>query len=121
MAGPARFLGWRCNIPAPPGIVVSMGEVTESLVDARQRADVVDLPGLFAHERAPMVRLATLLVGSAQLAEDVAQDAFAEVGSRWSGLERPGAYLRTAVVNGCRAVLRRRSVEDRTAPWPCAR
>lgn len=90
-----------------------MGEVSESLVDARQRADVVDLPGLFAHERAPMVRLATLLVGSAQLAEDVVQDAFAEVGSRWSGLERPGAYLRTAVVNGCRGVLRRRSVEDR--------
>ena len=60
-----------------------------------------------------MVRMATLLVGSAAIAEEVVQDAFASVSKRWDGLQRPGAYLRTSVVNGCAQVLRRRSIEDR--------
>lgn len=60
-----------------------------------------------------MVRLATLLVGSHHLAEEVVQDAFATVDERWERIDRPGAYLRTVVVNGCRAVLRRRELERR--------
>lgn len=68
---------------------------------------------LFAREHQPMVRLATLLVGSSHLAEEVVQDAFASVGARWSEIDRPGAYLRTVVVNGSRAVLRRRELEER--------
>ena len=63
-----------------------------------------------------MVRLATLMVGSRAIAEEVVQDAFASVSERWNGLERPGAYLRTTVVNGCSQTLRRRSVEDRHRP-----
>ena len=63
-----------------------------------------------------MVRLAALLVGSLAVAEEVVQDAFASVSERWDGLDRPGGYLRTAVVNGCAQVLRRRSVEDRHRP-----
>ena len=75
-----------------------------------------DLESLFAVERVPMVRLATLMVGSRAIAEEVVQDAFASVSERWNGLERPGAYLRTTVVNGCSQTLRRRSVEDRHRP-----
>ncbi len=60
-----------------------------------------------------MLRLAVLLVDSAQIAEEVVQDAFEAVGERWGTLERPGGYLRTCVVNGCRAVLRRRELERR--------
>ena len=75
-----------------------------------------DLESLFLVERVPMVRLATLMVGSRAIAEEVVQDAFASVSERWNGLERPGAYLRTVVVNGCAQTLRRRSVEDRHRP-----
>ena len=75
-----------------------------------------DLEGLFVVERVPMVRLATLMVGSRAIAEEVVQDAFASVSERWNGLDRPGAYLRTTVVNGCAQALRRRSVEDRHRP-----
>ena len=71
------------------------------------------LDRLFVAERRPMVRLAALMVGSRALAEEIVQDAFASVSERWDGLHRPGGYLRTAVVNGCARVLRRRSVEDR--------
>ena len=60
-----------------------------------------------------MVRMATLVVGSAALAEEVVQDAFLEVSRRWDSLDRPGAYLRRTVLNGCAMTLRRRSIEDR--------
>ncbi len=65
-----------------------------------------------------MVRLATLLVGSGAVAEEVVQEAFLGVSERWDRVERPGAYLRKSVVNGCAAVLRRRQLEDRHRPEP---
>ena len=68
---------------------------------------------LFAAERVPMVHLATLLTGSVAIAEEVVQDAFAAVTKRWDHLDRPGAYLRTSVVNRCKSALRRRAVEYR--------
>jgi DNA-directed RNA polymerase specialized sigma24 family protein len=34
---------------------------------------------------------------------------------RWADIEAPGPYLQRAVVNGCRDVLRRRTVADRFA------
>ena len=68
---------------------------------------------LFAAKRVPMVRLATLLVGSPAIAEEVVQDAFASVIERWDTVDRPGAYLRTSVVNGCTGILRRQTIEQR--------
>ena len=71
------------------------------------------LSGLFAAKRVPMVRLATLLVGSPAIAEEVVQDAFAAVGERWTHVDRPDAYLKTSVINGCAGILRRRAIEQR--------
>jgi len=71
---------------------------------------------LFRRERATMVRMASLIVGSSAIAEDVVQDSFATVSARWDSLENPGGYLRVAVVNGCRMVLRRRRTELRLDP-----
>lgn len=68
---------------------------------------------LFAEERDAMVRLGTLLVGSVAMAEEIVQEAFIAVRARWEDVDRPGAYLRTTVVNGCSAALRRRSLEER--------
>ncbi|MEU6731324.1 SigE family RNA polymerase sigma factor [Nonomuraea wenchangensis] len=71
---------------------------------------------LFLAHRLALVRLAFLLLGDQETAEDVAQDAFAEVYRRWSRLADRGQllpYLRTAVVNGCRMVLRRRAIIGR--------
>ena len=84
---------------------------------AQNRHDEIDagVQRLFADEQAPMVRMATLMVGSAAVAEEIVQDAFLRVTDRWASLERPGAYLRQTVVNGCAQVLRRRSVEGRYA------
>jgi RNA polymerase sigma-70 factor (sigma-E family) len=62
-----------------------------------------------------MWRLAFLLVGDRHVAEEVVQDAFARVLERWASLDEPAAYLRTAVVNRGRDVLRRRRLRDRLA------
>ncbi|MEW9548411.1 SigE family RNA polymerase sigma factor [Nonomuraea sp. NPDC050783] len=71
---------------------------------------------LFLAHRLALVRLAFLLVGDQESAEDVVQDAFAAVYRRWSRLSDRGQvlpYLRAAVVNGCRMVLRRRTIIGR--------
>jgi RNA polymerase sigma-70 factor (sigma-E family) len=69
------------------------------------------LSDLYRDHRMRMVRLAILLVDDQGTAEDVVQEAFAGLHRHWSGLRDEAAaigYLRTAVVNGSRSVLRRR-------------
>jgi RNA polymerase sigma factor (sigma-70 family) len=77
---------------------------------------LTDFDVLFGAEWQPMVRLAVLLVDSRAVAEEIVQDGFAAVAARWGELERPGAYLRTSVVNGCRMTLRRRETQRRLEP-----
>lgn len=48
------------------------------------------------------VRLAWLLTHDHAAAEDVVQDAFVRVRPRLATVDHRGAYLRTAIVNGCR-------------------
>ena len=49
--------------------------------------------------RLPLLRLAFLLTGSRETAEDVVQSAFASVQPRWHRIDDPPAYLRRTVVN----------------------
>ena len=69
------------------------------------------LADLYRDHRMRMVRLAVLLVDDPSTAEDVVQEAFTGLHRHWAGLRDEAAavaYLRTAVVNGSRSVLRRR-------------
>lgn len=68
---------------------------------------------LFAVEQHAMLRLAESLVDVPERAEEIVQDAFEKTLLAWPKLREPGAYLRTAVVNGCRGELRRRRVMRR--------
>jgi len=79
----------------------------------RARADLADsaVEQLYREHRLHMVRLAYLLVGDRESAEDIAQDAFAALHRHWRQLRSTDAaigYLRTATVNGARSLLRRR-------------
>ena len=68
---------------------------------------------LYSLHYRPLTRLATLLVRDAATAEDVVQDAFVAMRSAWPRLgdtENALAYLRQAVVNRSRSVLRHRTV-----------
>ncbi|MCB5912432.1 RNA polymerase sigma factor [Streptomyces pinistramenti] len=76
---------------------------------------------LYHAHRLAMVRLAVLLVDDRATAEDVVQDAFAALckrhGERLTDVDNALAYLRTAVVNAARSVLRRRrSARNYTPP-----
>ncbi len=63
-----------------------------------------------------LVRLAYLLVDTVEHAEEAVQEAFAKAYPRWGRIERPDTYMRTAVVNTCRRVQRRRALVRRTPP-----
>ena len=67
----------------------------------------------YRSEYAGMVRLAVSLTGDVDQAEDVVQDAFARIHGRFPSLDRPGGYLRTAVVNLCSDRHRRGRLERR--------
>lgn len=69
----------------------------------------------------PLVRLAALLLRDVSAAEEVVQEAFIEMHRGWLRLrdtEKALSYLRQAVVNRSRSVLRHRVVVDRNAPKP---
>jgi RNA polymerase sigma-70 factor (sigma-E family) len=71
---------------------------------------------LFRQHHGELVRLAVLMVGDQPTAEDAVQDAYAGMHARRSQLADkadPLPYIRTAVLNGCRSVLRRRGVARR--------
>ncbi len=77
------------------------------------------LEDLYRQQRMRMVRLAILLVDEPATAEDVVQEAFTGLYRNWSGLRDAKAaigYLRTAVVNGSRSVLRRRKTAREYQP-----
>ncbi|MEM8707937.1 MAG: sigma-70 family RNA polymerase sigma factor [Actinomycetota bacterium] len=71
---------------------------------------------LWRREYPVMVRLARALVDSPDRAEEIVQDAFAHTLRKFDTLDRPGAYLRTSVVNGARGELRKREVRRRLSP-----
>jgi len=69
----------------------------------------------YAVHRVPLLRLALLLTGSRDQAEDVVQAAFTTAYPRWDDIDEPRAYLRRAVVNASTDVHRRRA-KDRRLP-----
>jgi len=70
----------------------------------------------YATRYAWAVRLAYGLTGDRGVAEQLAQDAFVRMSSKFDTVEQPVAYLRTAVVNATRSHGRRVAVERRQAP-----
>ncbi len=77
------------------------------------------LEDLYRTRRMRLVRLALLLVDEPATAEDVVQEAFTGLHRNWGNLRDAAAavgYLRTAVVNGSRSVLRRRKTAREYTP-----
>jgi RNA polymerase sigma factor (sigma-70 family) len=74
-----------------------------------------DVAGLFRERHAELVRLGALVVGDRATAEDVVQDVFARLCTKdlLPGGDSALAYVRAAVLNGCRSVLRRQAIARR--------
>jgi RNA polymerase sigma-70 factor (sigma-E family) len=89
--------------------MVSLGRVGTSRPPARDAA-IAELHRL---HWVGLVRLAVLMLDDLPSAEDVVQDAYAELYRKWDKLHEPEkvlSYLRSAVLNRSRSVLRRRRI-----------
>ena len=76
---------------------------------------------LYSIQYKSLVRLAAMLVRDISTAEEVVQDAFIAMHDGWHRLkdaDKALAYLRQAVVNRSRSVLRHRIVVEKNAPKP---
>ena len=77
-----------------------------------------ELVEAYAGQRLGLVRLAYLVTGDRDAAEEVVQEAFVSTMRAWQTVREPGPYVRRAVVNASRSWLRRRSLERRHAESP---
>jgi RNA polymerase sigma-70 factor (sigma-E family) len=76
---------------------------------------------LYTSHYGSLVRLAALLVRDEPTAEEVVQECFIAMHDGWHRLrdkDKALSYLKQAVVNRCRSVLRHRSMVQRNAPKP---
>jgi RNA polymerase sigma-70 factor (sigma-E family) len=111
--------------PARPADVTMPPVARHAIVPAALVAPGAARPGrsadravteLYALHHRGLVRLAALLVRDVPTAEDVVQDSFVAMHDGWQRLrdaESALAYLRQAVVNRSRSVLRHRTVIDK--------
>ncbi len=109
----------------PPGCPADAGRTLALAPEARPASPRWDADRLVTEiyhgEYKSLVRLAVLLVHDVPTAEEVVQDAFEAMHTAWRRLrdsEKALSYLRQAVVNKSRSVLRHRTVVDKNAPKP---
>lgn len=105
--------------PPPAGPGGPPGRAPASAPVATQDQAPRTLEDLYREHRMRFVRLAVLLVDDPATAEDVVQEAFTGLHRHWGRLRDEHAalgYLRTAVVNGSRSVLRRRRTAREYTP-----
>jgi RNA polymerase sigma-70 factor (sigma-E family) len=91
------------NAPVPPGAAAT---------DPAAADPADQVTALYQAHALGLLRLAVIMLGERQAAEDVIQDAFLGLFRRWDSLqdsERALAYVRSSVFNGCRSVLRKRA------------
>jgi len=110
----------------PPGAEPTDAAPTDAAPtdDPAGQSDLI--AGLFRAHALALVRVAMLLLGDQQSAEDVVQDAFFGLYRGLPGLRDPSKalpYLRASVINGSRSVLRarkravRRSLQHDPPVW----
>ena len=105
---------------AAPDVTVPPAFATPAAARQGRSADRA-VTELYSLHYPALVRLAVLLVRDVPTAEDVVQDSFVAMHDGWQRLrdtENAVAYLRRAVVNRSRSVLRHRAVVDKYLQMP---
>ena len=87
------------------------------VVEVAVSEPAVSLDALYRLHRVGLVRLAFLLTGSPEVAEELVQEAFCRMSPRLSAVTDPLAYLRTSVTNLARSH-HRRQASARVHPPP---
>ena len=86
----------------------------EAAPDPEQLIDI-----LFRQHYLTLLRLAVVMVGNREAAEDAVQDGFAALHRNWRSLRDSGdpeVYLRSAVLNRCRSWVRRQATQRAARP-----
>jgi len=112
------------GLARPPGLL----EISPDLARVPDPRDFADadqaVTALYQAHAVGLIRLAFVMLGDRPTAEDVVQEAFCGLYRRWSHLTDPAKslpYVRSAVLNGCRSVIRQRARRDgRVAAEPPA-
>src|SRR5262245_5124780 len=96
----------------PPGSAVIRG------VEPRTAAPAVEnsVEELYSWVAPRLRRVAYLMVGRADVAEEIVHEAFVRTFHRLPSVDTPAAYLRTTVVNLCLSWRGRRALEQRHQP-----
>ncbi len=114
-AGLDRYRGWlREQAPVPPAAPAAPAKRTEWSPD-------LAVLELYSMHYPALVRLAAMLVRDTPTAEEVVQDAFIAMHDAWDRLrdtDKALAYMRQAVVNRSRSVLRHRMVVEKNLQKP---
>lgn len=95
----------RSTAPPEPG----SPWITSAAGEPHDGADMA-VTALYRGHALGLIRLAHVMLGDRQAAEDVVQEAFCGLYRRWGQLtdsEKALQYVRSSVLNGCRSVLRR--------------
>ncbi len=98
-----------------PELTAGSGAAASGCAASREEAVAV----LYQAHALGLVRLAYVMLGSRQAAEDVVQEAFLGLYRNWGRLadtSRALPYVRSSVLNGCRSVLRRGRAGRTSAP-----
>jgi len=98
--------------------LIAESETGEVLTAKNEAGIPLDLAELYTTHARELGRIAYLLTPNVQDAEDVVAEVFLNVAERYDLqiIKEPLAFLRAAVVNNSRSVLRRRAVHDRALP-----
>jgi RNA polymerase sigma-70 factor (sigma-E family) len=87
-------------------------QIDTRVPEAAHAAAERHVTALYEAHALSLTRLALLMLGDRDAAQDVVQDAFLGLYRRWDKLASTSAapaYLRASVLNGCRTLLKRRS------------
>ncbi len=95
-------------------LALDAGDAADAGNPAANAGNTVDpaeaVTALYRDHALGLTRLALIMVGDRQAAEDIVQDAFCGLHRRWGKLRDTGKalpYVRSAVLNGCRRESRR--------------
>lgn len=115
--GMTTFVGEREDV-----VVDSVGDgsavdaaASSAAVDSDTVGGLIALDDVYRRHFVPLTRVAVMVVSDPATAQDVVQDVFVSLNGRWSRLsdwseQRLLGYVRRAVLNGARSVLRQRRV-----------
>ncbi len=91
------------------------GSMGSDRADSAQASPAAAVTALYTAHALGLIRLAHIMLGDRQAAEDVVQDAFLGLYRRWPHLRDQAkalGYVRSSVLNGCRSELRRRPTAE---------